>query len=69
MTDSNQIRSGKLADDLLVGAKAIADELGIEERQAFHGLTRGNIPARKMGRLWVASRSRLRAHFTGADAA
>jgi hypothetical protein len=52
-----------LAEDLLVGAEAIAAELGIGMRKAFYWLERSLIPARKTGRTWVASRRRLRQHF------
>jgi hypothetical protein len=52
-----------LADDLIVGAAAIARETGFSQRQIFYFASRGQIPVRKMGRLLVASRARLRKHF------
>lgn len=55
--------SETLAEDLLIGAEAIAAELGISMRKAFYWLERSLIPARKTGRTWVASRRRLRQHF------
>ena len=55
-----------LASDLIWGAEAIGAELGIGPRRAFHILQSGSVPAKKVGALWVASRSRLRAHFTEA---
>ena len=54
-----------LRDDLLFGAKAIADELGISLRQTYYLLERGHVPARKAGRIWIGSRRRLRVHFSG----
>jgi hypothetical protein len=54
-----------LRDDLLFGAKAIADELGISERRAYYSLEHGHLPATKAGRIWVASLRRLRLHFSG----
>jgi hypothetical protein len=54
-----------LAADILFGAQAIADELGIEIRKAFYLLERGHIPAVKTGRTWTTTRTRLRAHFEG----
>jgi len=54
-----------LADDLLWGAAAIADELGLNRRKVFYYLERGTLPARKVGELWVASRRQLRAHLLG----
>jgi hypothetical protein len=54
-----------LADDLLIGAQQIADELGIDLRQCFHWLQNGYIPATKTGSTWTTTRSRLRRHFDG----
>ena len=51
--------------DLLWGAKAIADEIGVDPRQAFHMLETRLIPAKKIGARWVAERGQLRAFFTG----
>lgn len=55
--------------DLIWGAEAIAKVLNLKSRrQAFHLLESGTVPsARKVGRLWVASRRRLREHFEGVD--
>ena len=53
-----------LADDLLRGCDAIAAFVGIDPRSAFHYLQAGQIPATKLGRLWLGSRSRLRRHFS-----
>lgn len=55
-----------LADDLLIGADAIAAELGIDVRQCFHWLQNKYIPATKTGGTWTATRSALRRHFEGA---
>ena len=53
-----------IADDMLYGAAAIADFLGIPRRKVFYLLERRRIPAGKLGREHVASRSALREHFT-----
>jgi hypothetical protein len=53
-------------DDLLWGAKAIADDLNIPLRRAFYLLEQGLIPASKIGSLWVAGRRKLRSHILGA---
>jgi hypothetical protein len=53
-----------LADDLLRGCVAIADFIGTDPRSTFHYLKAGEIPATKLGRLWIGSRSRLRRHFS-----
>jgi hypothetical protein len=50
--------------DLVWGARAIAQVINLKSpKQAFRLLEAGQIPARKVGRSWVASRSKLRAHF------
>ena len=52
--------------DLLWGAAAIAAELNLKSRrQAFHLLETGALPARKIGKQWVASREKLRQHIIG----
>jgi hypothetical protein len=58
-------KDAPLADDLIVGAAAIARETGFSPRQIFYFAARGQIPVRKMGRLLIASRARLRKHFGG----
>ena len=59
---------GALADDLLWGAQAIADELGISRRKAFYYLESSTIPAKKIGGIWVGSRAALNEHFRGVAA-
>lgn len=49
--------------DLVWGAEAIGDLLGITTRRAFHLLGQNAIPARKIGGRWVAARARLREFF------
>lgn len=49
--------------DLLWGASEIAQAIGANERMAFHYLQTGQLPARKVGRMWVVSRAALRRHF------
>jgi hypothetical protein len=53
-----------LADDLLSGAKEIADFLGFPERKTRHQLDHDQIPHRRMGRLIVGSKRVLRRHFS-----
>lgn len=52
-----------LGSDLLYGARAIADFLGISPKTASNKLTARQIPAGKEGGIWVSSRSSLRAHY------
>jgi hypothetical protein len=58
-----------LSEDLLHGAKAIADFLGIEERQARHQIDQGNIPVTRLGRLIIGSKQVLRRRFVPSEAA
>jgi hypothetical protein len=55
--------------DLVWGAKAIAAELNCNQRQAFWLLETKKNPAKKCGRLWVASRKQLRQFFAATEAA
>lgn len=53
-----------LADDLMSGVPAIAAFLGKSERQTYHLLERGKLPAFKIGdRKWEARKSTLRKHI------
>jgi hypothetical protein len=60
---SKDALSESLRDDLIWGIRGIAAEIGKSERQAFHLIDTGQIPAAKVGGRIVASRSRLRQHF------
>jgi hypothetical protein len=51
--------------ELVWGAKAIAQELGVGIRRAFYLLESGALPAKKVQGRWVVERSRLRALFIG----
>jgi hypothetical protein len=53
-----------LAEDLLPGAEKIAAFVGIDIRTCFYYLTTGLLPAKKLGRKWLGSKSRLRKHLT-----
>ena len=54
--------------DLIWGAAAIAAALGRTARSVYHLLEAGELPARKVGGRWVASREALRQHFEGGAA-
>ena len=45
-----------LKDDVLFGAQAIANELGLELRKTFYLLERGYLPATKCGATWTSTR-------------
>lgn len=51
--------------DLVWGGKQIAKEIKRNERQTFYLLETGGIPARKVGKIWVADRRQLQRHFLG----
>ena len=51
--------------DLAWGAREIARLIGKTPRATFHLLEQGQIPARKVGAQWVASRKKLRELFEG----
>jgi hypothetical protein len=53
----------KLKDDLLRGAKPIADELGWTERQVYHAHAKHLIPTFMIGSVIHARRSSLMKHF------
>ncbi|MEH6721030.1 MAG: DNA-binding protein [Aurantimonas endophytica] len=50
--------------DLIWGVSAIATAIGRTDRQTFHMISTGELPARKIGNRWVIERTRLVAHFT-----
>jgi len=54
-----------LANDLLKGAKAVADETGgmISQRQVYHLVERGMLPVIRKGRTMYFRRSELEAAF------
>ncbi len=54
--------------DLIWEVEEIAKMIGRTERQTFHLLSSGRLPAKKVGGRWVAERSKLIAFFMG-DAA
>ena len=58
-----QSTASPLADDLLYGGAAIADERGETLRRTYYLLLTGQIPAFKLGGRWYARRSSLRAQI------
>jgi hypothetical protein len=57
-----------LSADILVGAAAIAEYIGIDERSARYQIDAGNIPVTRMGRLILSTKSVLRRRFTPEEA-
>jgi hypothetical protein len=52
-----------LADDMLPGAKAISRYIKEDERRTYRLLEAGLIPGFKVGGLWRARKSTLKAHY------
>ena len=57
------VGEGDEKSDLIWGADAIGEEIDRSPRQTFHMLMRGELPAKKVGGRWVASRQKLREFF------
>jgi hypothetical protein len=55
-------------EDLVWGGSAIARVIGRTDRQTFHMLDAGALPAQKVGGRWVASRKKLLAFLVGETA-
>ena len=49
--------------DVVWGVTAIAEVIGRSERSTYHLLSEGQIPARKVGNHWCASRKKLERFF------
>ena len=58
--DNAEQKAERLADDLLYGASAIAEFLGVTEMQVYHWVRKDRIPVGKMGKTLIASRRQLR---------
>ncbi len=54
--------------ELIWEVSEIAKLIGRNERQTFHLLSSGQLPAKKVGGRWVAERSKLIAFFMGTAA-
>jgi hypothetical protein len=54
----------ELSNDLMLGAEAIGEHLGLTPRQAFHMLETKKIPGFKLGNKWAARKSTLNDHIT-----
>lgn len=70
MTDTTGIEPESApTTDLLWGATAIAEVINLSPRAVFHLLEGGRLPAKKVGKRWVASRQALIRALTGEAAA
>jgi hypothetical protein len=59
MTEESR-KQERLADDLLVGAAAIAQELGLTEEAVYYIHRKKRLPIGKLGKNLIATRSKLR---------
>jgi hypothetical protein len=57
-----EVREDEL-DRVLWGAEAIGQQIGRSERQTYHLLENGLLPADKVGKLWTSTPRRLRTRF------
>ncbi len=53
--------------NVIWGARAIGKVINANERQAFHLLETGAIPAKKVGGQWTAEENQLREFWTAKD--
>jgi hypothetical protein len=61
MTDDQlTAQTNTLADDLLPGARKIADFLGVKPREVYYLAATGRLPIGRLGRKLIASRAQLR---------
>lgn len=58
------VTNDTLADDLLTGAKEIADFLGWNPRRVFHAAAQGHLPIKSIGRMLIARKSELERAFS-----
>jgi hypothetical protein len=61
----NTKRLPELSDDLIWGAAPIATHIGRSLRQTYYLLERGQIPAKKIGGTWLASKRKLASLLMG----
>jgi hypothetical protein len=66
MVESYPHQSTSDDDAPLWGALAIGQAIGRSERQTFHALERGFLPATKVGKSWVTTKRRLLDRILGA---
>lgn len=57
-----------LADDLMVGAKAISEWLGIAQRKIFYMAETGQLPLFKIGGKWAGRKSTIQKRIAELEA-
>jgi hypothetical protein len=59
-TPEAQRQVERIADDLLIGAASIADELGVKTHAVYYLARQGRLPIGRLGKNLIASRAKLR---------
>jgi hypothetical protein len=54
-----------IADDILRGARAIGDYIGLPEKKVFYLAEQGHLPIGRIGATLIASKRVLREHYAG----
>jgi hypothetical protein len=61
MTINTEIHKlDRIGNDLLIGARAIAEELGVKPHAVYHIVKTKRLPIGKLGKNLIASRAKLR---------
>lgn len=61
------MESTPLSDDLLTGARAIADYLGWKPRRVYYAAELGSLPIGRVGSILIARKTELRLALSGAS--
>jgi hypothetical protein len=69
LDSSGENRMTDIPNDVVWEVAEIAKIIGRTERQTFHLLAIGELPAKKIGGRWVASKKKLMDALIGEDAA
>jgi hypothetical protein len=64
----DQQQEQRFGDDLLIGAKSIADWLNVSVRKVFYWGETGELPLFKIGSLWAGRKTTLIEHFKQVEA-
>jgi hypothetical protein len=67
MAENNQATKIHHDDTPLWGASEIGREVGLDRASVYHLLSRNLLPAKRVGRRWVSTRSQLRRALTGGE--
>ncbi len=57
----------RIADDLIHGVNALAEETGLTARSIYHQAAKGEIPFTRLGKTMIFSRSKVRRKLLGEE--